>query len=320
MFPIEGTPIGSFSAAMSKMIPYEGTALIADPVHEYITFTVPLPDEAGEVTEKTLIDSPWMQRLRYIYQLQSARWVYPSAEHSRFQHSLGAMHVAGLFAKHLYPTLKKVAPDCPSQNFIEALLRITALVHDIGHGPFGHFFDDNFLADFNLTHELVGQHIIRRELGSLIRKIRRSPSGPFLRGEKINPDHIAFLILKDPNKNSSRYPRWLNFLQPVLGGTYTADNMDYVLRDSYMCGVAVGPVDIHRLIHYTFFTREGLTLHKSGLPALQMFLNTRLYLYSNVYYHRTTRAIDIHLRDIFHDTVLKVFPFNPVKNIEKYLG
>jgi len=301
-----------------KGSPYEGQALIADPVHEYITFTVPYPNQEKEVTEKQLIDSPWMQRLRYIYQLQSARWVYPSAEHSRFQHSIGAMHLAGRFARHLYPSLKEIVPDCPSENFIEELLRVTALVHDIGHGPFGHFFDDNFLAQFGITHEVLGQHIIRDELGGPIRKIRRSPSGSFGRGEEINPEHVAFLILKDPLKNSAKYPRWLVFLQPILGGIYTADNMDYVLRDSYMCGVAVGPVDIRRLIHYTFFTDKGLTLHKTGLSALQMFLNTRLYLYSNVYYHRTTRAIDLHLRDIFHDTIQRIFPYNPLKALPEY--
>ena len=303
---------------MIKNSPYEGLALIADPIHEYITFTVPRPNQEKEVTEKNLVDSPWMQRLRYIYQLQSARWVYPSAEHSRFQHSIGAMHVAGQFARHLYPSLKDTVPDCPSVNLIEELLRVTALVHDIGHGPFGHFFDDNFLAQFDITHEVLGQQIIREELGDLIRKIRRSPAGPFERGEEIDPDHVAFLILKDPQKNSARYPRWLGFLQPILGGIYTADNLDYVLRDSYMCGVAVGPVDVRRLIHYTFFTDKGLTLHKAGLSALQMFLNTRLYLYSNVYYHRTTRAIDLHLRDIFHDTIRRVFPHNPVKNLSEY--
>ena len=303
---------------MMKNTPYEDHALMADPIHEYITFTVPHPHLKQEITEKNLIDSPWMQRLRYIYQLQSARWVYPTAEHSRFQHSLGAMHLAGRFAKHLYPTLKEIVPDCPSENFIEGLLRVTALVHDIGHGPFGHFFDDNFLAQFDLTHEILGQQIIRSELGDLIRKIRRSPSGAFARGEEINPDHVAFLILKDPRKNSARYPRWLGMLQPVLGGIYTADNLDYVLRDSYMCGVAVGPVDIRRLIHYTFFTDKGLTLHKTGLPALQMFLNTRLYLYSNVYYHRTTRAIDLHLRDIFPETIKLVFAHNPATHLSEY--
>ena len=143
---------------------YGGTALIADPIHKYIQFTV--PEKKGEVTEKALIDSPWVQRLRYIYQLQSARWVYPSAEHSRFQHSLGAMHMAGEFAKHLYPSLRKVLGDeCPSAPFIEQYMRVVGLLHDIGHGPFGHFFDDNFLHTYDLTHEDLGQTIIQKHLG-----------------------------------------------------------------------------------------------------------------------------------------------------------
>ena len=82
--------------------PYEGSALIADPIHKYVSFTVPSSQaDPHERTEKDLIDSPWVQRLRQIYQLQSARWVYPSAEHTRFVHSIGTMHVAGRFARHL---------------------------------------------------------------------------------------------------------------------------------------------------------------------------------------------------------------------------
>ena len=96
--------------------------------------------------------------------------------------------------------------------------------------------------------------------------------------------------------------------------------LDYVLRDSYMCGVAVGPVDLTRLIHYTIVTDKGFTIHKTGLPALQMFLNTRMYLYSNVYFHRTTRAIDIHLRDIFGETMKWLFPRDPRTRMEEYLG
>ena len=307
---------------------YDGSALIADPIHEYITFTVPFavpargpaPGEPLETTEKDLIDSPWVQRLRRIYQLQSARWVYPSAEHSRFVHSLGAMHVAGRFARHLYPFLLKAVPHVPSAPYIEELLRVTALVHDIGHGPFCHFFDDNFLEHFHLTHEKLGQVIIREHLGPIIRKIRRSPTGLFAKGEELDPDQIAHLILKDKGKDSSRMPRWLNVLQPVISGSYTGDNLDYVLRDSYMCGVAVGPVDLSRLIHYTMITENGFTIHKTGLPALQMFLNTRMYLYSNVYYHRTTRAIDIHLREIFGDTMGLLFPHDPRKKMDEYLA
>jgi len=86
-----------------------------------------------------------------------------------------------------------------------------------------------------------------------------------------------------------------------------------------MCGVAVGPVDRARLIHYTFFSSRGLTLHKAGNSALTMFLNTRLYLYTNVYYHRTTRAIDLHLRDIFPETMKVLFPGNPLNHMDEYL-
>ena len=299
--------------------PYDGSALIADPIHKYVTFTVPFatPDP-HELTEKDLIDSPWVQRLRYIFQLQSARWVYPSAEHTRFVHSLGTMHVAGRFARHLYPFLKKAVTDVPSANFVEELLRVTALVHDIGHGPFCHFFDDNFLHAIGLSHERLGQIIIREYLAPIIRTIRRSPSGPFDKGEELDPDQIAHLILKEKGKDNSSLPRWLNILQPVISGSYTGDNLDYVLRDSYMCGVAVGPVDLTRLIHYTIVTDKGFTIHKTGLPALQMFLNTRMYLYSNVYFHRTTRAIDIHLRDIFGETMKLLCPRDPRKNMEEY--
>ncbi len=144
-----------------------------------------------------------------------------------------------------------------------------------GMDPFCHFFDHHFLHQFNLTHEVLGQHIIRDHLAPIIKKIRRSPSGPFAPGEQLDPEHIAFLILKDPHKSTKGLPPWVIALQPLLGGIYTPDNCDYVLRDSYMCGVAIGPVDIERLLHYTFFSSHGLTIHQSGLPALQMFLHAQ---------------------------------------------
>ncbi len=333
---------------------YEKQALIADPIHNYIPFTVPY-GKRGEITEKELIDSPWMQRLRYINQLQSARWVYPSAEHSRFVHSLGTMHIAGRFAKHIYPSLKEQNPDCPSFCFIESLLRMVGLVHDIGHGPFCHFFDDHFLKKYRLTHESLGQYIVLNELAPLIKGIERSISGEFAAGERMDPEQVAFLMGKAPQAGvadihlplvgvggeealhlmASAFPPrptgavrppgavappWLAMLRPLFSGIFTVDNLDYVLRDAYMCGVAVGPVDLDRLMHYTFCTKEGLTLHKAGLPALRMFLNARSYLYFNVYYHRTTRALDIHLRDIFSETMREIFPYHPVKRLDHYLA
>jgi uncharacterized protein len=297
---------------------YQGRGLIADPIHQYILYTRPGVGP-GESTEQDLIDTPWVQRLRRIPQLQSARWVFPAAEHSRFQHSLGAMHLAGRFAQQLYPSLRAIFPDAPSPALVEELLRMAGLLHDVGHGPFGHFFDDNFLADFDLTHELVGQRIIREELADVLRHLRRSPSGPFEAGEAIDPEWICYLMGKAYTHPREQDPRWLEFLKPLLSGVFTADNMDYVLRDSYMCGVAVGPIDIERIIYYSFFSEKGLTLDRGGLQAFTMFLNARFYMYTNVYYHRTTRGIDLHLKEIFRDTMRIAFPYDLRKELHPYL-
>jgi len=304
---------------MAGVDTYQGRGLIADPIHRYILYT--RPDGApGEATEQDLIDSPWMQRLRRVPQLQSARWVFPAAEHSRFQHSLGAMHLAGRFAQQLYASLKAEFPDAPSAALIEELLRMAGLLHDVGHGPFGHFFDDNFLVDFDLTHELVGQRIIRDELADLLRGLGRSPSAPFEPGERIDPEWICYLMGKGYTSPTSSHPRWLPHLKPLLSGIYTADNMDYVLRDSYMCGVAVGPIDVERIMYYSFFSDKGLTLNRSGIGAFVMFLNARFYMYTNVYYHRTTRGIDLHLKEIFRDTMRLCFPHDLRKDLHPYLS
>jgi len=297
---------------------YQGRGLIADPIHQYILYTRP-GGVLGEATEQDLIDTPWVQRLRRVPQLQSARWVFPAAEHSRFQHSLGAMHLAGRFAQQLYPSFRAVFPDAPSAPLIEELLRMAGLLHDVGHGPFGHFFDDNFLVDFDLTHELLGQRIIREELADTLRGLRRSPSGVFNADERIDPEWICYLMGKSYTHPLESHPKWLPFLKPLLSGVFTADNMDYVLRDSYMCGVAVGPIDIERIIYYSFFSEKGLTLDRSGLQAFTMFLNARFYMYTNVYYHRTTRGIDLHLKEIFRDTMRIIFPWDLRKDLHPYL-
>jgi len=95
--------------------------------------------------------------------------------------------------------------------------------------------------------------------------------------------------------------------------------MDYVLRDAYMCGVAVGPIDIERIIYYSFFSEKGLTLDRGGLQAFIMFLNARFYMYTNVYYHRTTRGIDLHLKEIFRDTMKIAFPYDLTTELHPYL-
>src|SRR5262244_2178224 len=82
---------------------FDCESMTSDPLHGYIPYTA--THAAGQIAEQTLIDHPWLQRMRRIHQLQSAWWVYPSAEHTRFQHVLGAMHLAGRAAAHLYPSL-----------------------------------------------------------------------------------------------------------------------------------------------------------------------------------------------------------------------
>ena len=102
-------------------------------------------------------------------------------------------------------------------------------------------------------------------------------------------------------------PAWVRWLQPLLSGVFTVDNLDYVRRDAYLTGVAVGPVDVERLRRYTFISERGLTLYEPGLAALEMFLTARRFMYQQVYFHRTVRAIDLDLAEVFGISVRAIF-------------
>ena len=134
---------------------FRNEALSHDPLHGYIPFSSVRDATGDEASERELIDHGWVQRLRQIHQLQTAWWVFPSAEHTRFQHVLGAMHLASRAVEALYESLAGVCPDVPSRGYIETLARAAALLHDVGHGPFGHFLDEHLLADYGLTHETL---------------------------------------------------------------------------------------------------------------------------------------------------------------------
>ena len=324
---------------------FRSETLVQDSIHGYISVASPPREPApGETAyERDLVDSPWLQRLRQIHQLQTAWYVYPTAEHSRFQHALGTMRLASFvwnaWNESFYrvfevnPALveeggcEEARRPVPSRRCVEALLRVAGLLHDVGHGPFGHFFDDNYLSRFKtpsgdcLTHETLGAEIVRTRLAEIISGIRRSPRGPFEEGESISPEDVAFLIVRPRSEEEeAKRPVWLRMLRILFSGIYTIDNMDFVLRDAYASGFSVKPCDLERLIHYSFFTERGLTLHRKGVGSLLNFLNARSQLFRSVYYHRTVRAIDVELAELFGKCADLLYPYgNPVDSLDDYL-
>jgi HD superfamily phosphohydrolase len=316
--------------------PFAAVNLISDPIHGYVELTKRLSAEgsraadlpAEDVAEEDLLDTAWLQRLRRISQLQSARWVFPTAEHSRFTHSLGVMHEAGVWARALYPSLRSALPvlgpgePVPSEGLVVETLRIAGLLHDVGHGPFAHFFDDRILVHFEappdprrpagkrLGHEDLGALIVERELGELIRGLRRAPGtaaerDAFADGESIDPRWVAFLMTKPPLADPAM-PAWVRALQPLLSGMFTVDNLDYVRRDAFFTGVRVG-IDVERLRRYAYVAERGLTLYEPGVAALETFLKARLTLHQSVYFHRTVRAIDLDLDEVFKASVDAIY-------------
>jgi hypothetical protein len=102
-------------------------------------------------------------------------------------------------------------------------------------------------------------------------------------------------------------PIWVRWLAPLFSGVFTVDNLDYVRRDAYLIGVTAGPVDVERLRRYTFIGADGLTLFEPGLGALDMFLTARRFMYQQVYFHRTVRAIDLDLAEVFGVSIRAIF-------------
>ncbi|HIP25466.1 MAG TPA: HD domain-containing protein [Archaeoglobus profundus] len=199
-----------------------------------------------------IIDTPEFQRLRRISQLGFANLVYPGANHTRFEHSLGTMHIARLLVEKM---------NINEDEKIEILA--AAILHDIGHGPFSHCSEEVMKKYLNLTHEdvdkILKHSIIKDILEELGLKISRIV------------DHVK-------GKRSN-----------IISGDIDVDRMDYLVRDSYYTGVAYGVFDISRLISKISFEGKTMIIEAGGLKAAESLLISRFMMYSTVYYHHVCR-------------------------------
>lgn len=247
--------------------------------------------------EVALINTPFFQRLRHIKQLGNADFVYPSAVHSRFEHSIGAMHVAGEIAKQL---------DL-SEAEIETA-RACLLLHDLGHGPFSHAFED-LLKVFNtqkVTHEDVGAAAfahspeIKKALGARYGRVRDAFKG---KGKSI--------------------------IYEIISGSIDADKMDYLRRDSYHAGVEYGNYDFHRIMK-SLCRHEGyLALTYKGIDAHESFRVARLAIHTQIVGHHVNQIANEMLsravmlateQGTLKKSIFRFDPERPERFLERYLN
>ena len=234
---------------------------IKDPVHGFIRFTE---------EEKAIIDSRPLQRLRRIRQLARADLTYPGATHDRFLHSLGVMHVAGLLAERL-AELGHLSDDDVR------LARLVGLVHDVGHGPYSHVFEE-VLARRNMTHEDVGRWLLEAsELGDLVEEAGFSKR------------EVASLAFGGREKSGEAIAK-------VMWSVISPDTMDYLVRDSYFTGVPYGRIDIGRLVGTLDLVEGELAIeYPGGLTSFEDYVISRLQMFRAVYFHKTVRAANVML-------------------------
>jgi HD superfamily phosphohydrolase len=213
------------------------------------------------------LDTPTVQRLRYVRQLGHAFLVYPGATHTRFEHALGAYH---LTRKALGSLEERGELACVPEEDRMAV-RMAALLHDIGHYPFSHSLEE---AGFP-SHEGLGvAKLDRGELGERLREI----------GGADFPARVGALVTKH-----SPSP-----LQGLISGSLDLDKIDYLSRDAFMCGVPYGTVDVDRLLgSLTLVEAEGrreVGVHEKGVSALESLLFAKYQMYRNVYWHHAVRS------------------------------
>jgi HD superfamily phosphohydrolase len=220
-------------------------------------------------TAERLLDTPAVQRLRYVRQLGLAHLVYPGATHSRFEHALGAYHLARRTLARLNETgaLEGVASD------ESPLVSAAALLHDVGHYPFSHALEEIGVPH----HEEISRPLLTEgEVAAVLRAEVAADA----------PERVYSLIC-----GTSTSP-----LQGLISGSLDLDKMDYLKRDAHMCGVPYGEIDEDRLMHALVVLddpatgRRGIGVRAKGLSALESLLFAKYQMYRNVYWHHAVRS------------------------------
>lgn len=259
---------------------------IKDPVHGYVYITEP---------EKTVIDTYPMQRLRRLRQLAGSEYVYPGANHTRFEHSLGVMFLAGHVLEN--PNISRVVSD-EEVN----MCRISALLHDCGHGPFSHVFEHLLIKDLEKTHEDITSWIIEKsEVSDKLSK----------RG--FNPKEIAGLAVGKLHKKDKA------FLDQIISSAVDVDKQDFIVRDTYHTGAEYGFIDVYRLIHALDLLGENLAVELGALSALEAFIIARIESFKSIYFHRVGRAAQIMLATAM-DKANKELGLTAFETPEEYLA
>lgn len=227
---------------------------IRDPLYGFVDLTK---------LELDLIDTPMFQRLHRIKQLSHTYLAYPSATHTRFEHSIGALHVANMIAVHLRLDDEK-----------REIIRLAALLHDIGHGPFSHLFEEVLLKlnGGGTGHEQVSSMIIRED---------EDVSG--LLGDKA--EMVAQLL---EHKPVDGWSSGSTLASDIVSGSLDADKMDYLRRDSYHAGVEYGKFDLHRLVRTLTPIDDKetpLCIDAKGLDAVENYRLGRYLMHTQVYHH-----------------------------------
>ena len=262
-----------------------------DPVHGFI--------EISE-DELKIVNSAPFQRLRNIHQLATTYLVYHGAEHTRFGHSIGVMHLTSMAfdsvikKKPLLFSADERENDC-KVAWYRQILRIIGLTHDLGHAPFSHASEELFAPD--VEHEDYTKLILQNtEIADCIRAIGTKFRSNYGEQYDITPELIWMIYEgKDITNEKYIFPDFL-FLKSFMDGELDCDKMDYLLRDSLYCGVTYGKYDLNRFVStltaYKHDNQIQLAIERGGIQALEEFVLARYFMFIQVYFHKTRRYLD----------------------------